>query len=116
MPWRLIYFIFLVFVFALFASFNLKNTCDISLLFVKFENIPVYITTLFSFIIGCAVTLPFLIKSRKKNKNEEVILPGIETINLKKEKRSFFGRKNKSSAGIKPEEPIEPKTNPDSNA
>lgn len=103
MPWKLIYFVFLVFTFTLFASLNLNNSCNISFLFFKFENIPVYITSLFSFLIGCAVTLPFLIKNKRKAKpkKEESPLPGIETINLKKEKRGFFKRKSKPVPGVK---------------
>lgn len=83
---------------------------------MKFEEIPVYITSLFSFLTGCAVTLPFLIRSRKKTKKAQPDLPisGIETINLKNEKRSFFWRKKKTAN--EKTESAEDKTSADNNA
>ncbi|CEM62412.1 hypothetical protein DWQ65_03060 [Treponema phagedenis] len=90
MPGKLLYFIFIVLAVTLFAGFNMENRCNVSLIFHTFENIPIFITVMFSFLLGSIMTLPFLIRRRPKTKDE--VLPGVETVTLKKEKKGWFGR------------------------
>ena len=77
MPWRLIVIIVIFAVFLCFIGFNLTNTCDISLGFKTFQNVPVYLTIFGSFILGMVGSLPFIIfgslkKSPKKEKQPEI--------------------------------------------
>lgn len=58
---RLICTIILMVLVAVFAGFNIGNSCSINLLFHKFENIPVFVTILFSFAAGVIVMLPFTV-------------------------------------------------------
>ena len=73
MPWRLIQFIVLFAVFLVFIIFNLDNKCNISFGFTKIENVPVFVTIFFSFMLGMLCMLPFIFwhKARKKSKNVE---------------------------------------------
>ncbi|QSI04684.1 hypothetical protein [Treponema pedis] len=59
MPWKVIYFLFIILAFALFAGFNMNNTCDVSLVFYTLKTVPVYVINLFSFLIGIVLTVPF---------------------------------------------------------
>ena len=72
MPGRLIQFIIVFAVFLLFAIFNLGDEyrCDISFGFVKFSDVPVFITVFVSLMVGMLCTLPFIFsgKSRKTPK------------------------------------------------
>ena len=71
MPWRLGVFIILFVVFFLFIVFNLENKCVISFGFTETkEEIPVFVTAFFSFIVGMFCVLPFVFgfRSRKKAK------------------------------------------------
>ncbi|PIE97940.1 MAG: hypothetical protein CR988_05455 [Treponema sp.] len=111
MSFKAIYFVFILLVFALFSSFNLKNNVDVSLGFHLFEQVPVFLLSIFSFLIGCVLTLPFFFKSSnktvkkgKKDKNkdnnensvnyekkgEDNASLGFETVELKGEKKSWF--------------------------
>ncbi len=93
MSLTLIYFLFVVLLFALFSLFNLKNTCTISFFFYEFKDIPVYTASVFSFILGTILTLPFLRHKKRKDKKENPIIQDINTINLKNEKKQgFFSR------------------------
>ena len=72
MPWRLIMVIVIVAILLSFIGFNLSNTCDISLGFKTFPNVPVYLTIFGSFLLGMICSLPFIIfGSQKKDKQSE---------------------------------------------
>ena len=72
MPWRLIMIIVIVAILLSFIGFNLTNTCDISLGFKTFPNVPVYLTIFGSFLLGMICSLPFIIfGSPKKDKESE---------------------------------------------
>jgi uncharacterized integral membrane protein len=79
MPWRLIGFILLLAVFLFFIVFNLDNTCDISFGFKEIPQVPVYLTALFSFVLGLLWVVPSLvslrIKMAKIRKTERVDAP-----------------------------------------
>ena len=66
MPGRLIQFIVLFAIFLLFIIFNLGNRCDISFGFVKFRDVPVFITAFLSLMVGMLCTLPFVFRSKIK--------------------------------------------------
>lgn len=73
---------------AVFTGFNLENSCDINFGFKRFEQVPVFLTILFSFLAGALITLPFTfgkkrvkaaasvsVKKEKKSKDKEILLP-----------------------------------------
>ena len=90
MSWTLVYFLFVVLLFAIFSMVNLKNTCNISFLFYEFKDIPVYTAAMFSFITGTFLSLPFFIRRRRKNKEKNPIVGNINTVELKNDKGSSF--------------------------
>jgi len=71
MPWHLIGTIAVLAVLLTFIGFNIGNTCNLSLVFHTFENVPVYLTVFISFILGLLFSLPFFFfgKRPKKGKN-----------------------------------------------
>jgi len=70
MPWRLIGTIAVLAVLLTFIGFNLENTCNLSLVFHTFENVPVYLTVFISFILGLLFSLPFFFLGRKSKKGK----------------------------------------------
>ena len=107
MNWKLIYFLLIVLFLGLFAGFNMKNSCDISLIFYTFENVPVYVSNIFSFLIGLILTIPFFFGSKKKktvNEKKETFTASdgieIDTVDLKKPKKSWFKRKKESTTSM----------------
>ena len=107
MNWKLIYFLLIVLFLGLFAGFNMKNSCDISLIFYTFENVPVYVSNIFSFLIGLILTIPFFFGNKKKktvNEKKETFTAsdgiGIDTVDLKKPKKSWFKRKKESTTSM----------------
>ena len=66
MPWKFILFIFFLILGAVFTGLNLGNSCNINFGFKTFEQIPVFLTILFSFVAGILVTLPFALSHGKK--------------------------------------------------
>lgn len=116
MPWRGIYFIIIITAFSLFALFNLNNTCDVSIIFYTVKNIPVYLITLFSFLIGTILVLPFFIQHKNKKEKSETPytytgtnLNEVQTVNLKNNKTGFFGKFKKKNKTIKTEQPVNEK-------
>jgi len=73
MPRRLIQLIIFFAVILLFIVFNLENKCDISVIFKKIPDVPVFLLTFCSFILGMISTLPFIFSHqlRKKRKAED---------------------------------------------
>lgn len=105
MSGRAIYFIIVLLLFALFASFNLNNNVTINLGFKTFENVPVFLFALFSFLVGFLLTIPFFISSSKKDSSENKYsqqrfenksstrasaMNNIQEVELKGEKKSWF--------------------------
>ena len=85
MPGKLVYFIIVMLMIALFMGFNLSNRCDISVIFY-----------VFTFLLGNIAVLPFLISSRHKMKKAEkqaALYHDVEKVELKPEKRRWFGKK-----------------------
>ncbi|MDR1174884.1 MAG: hypothetical protein LBK83_05380 [Treponema sp.] len=71
MPWRLIGFILIFAIFLVFIAFNLQNSCDISLIFRVFPEVPVYLTAFSSFILGMLCAIPFILGIGKKKGGKE---------------------------------------------
>lgn len=105
MSGKAIYFIIVLLLFALFASINLNNSVTISLGFKTFENVPVFLFALFSFLVGFLVTIPFFISSSKKAPRENKFsqqkfdnqgstrasaMNNIQEVELRGEKKSWF--------------------------
>jgi len=92
---RLISIIIVLAVFLAFIVLNMgdKNRCDIFVGFHTFENIPVFITILSSFLLGTIFALPFgfsLSRKLKKNAREDAPVP---------EKKKRWGKdKNKGTS------------------
>ncbi len=117
MQFKLIYFLFIVLVFGIFAGFNLKNSTDVCLIFTTLKDIPIYISNLFSFVVGVIIMLPFLSKrnkkkeKKKKAKLEEQEANGVKTVDLKKpKKKRFWQRKKKEDKLSKPDINAKPET------
>jgi len=70
MPWRLIIAIIVFIIFMIFAAFNLDNRCNISFGFKVIEQVPVFITVFFSFIVGLLCALPLVLHIRKKRNDK----------------------------------------------
>jgi len=71
---RLISVIVVFAVFLCFIVLNLPNKCDISLGFVSFKDVPIFLSVLSSFVLGMLVTIPLML-FRKKNKQKPLV-PG----------------------------------------
>ncbi|MGP1431694.1 MAG: hypothetical protein ACTTI6_04515 [Treponema sp.] len=102
MPGKLLYFITLILLIALFMGFNLANRCNISVIFYVFKDVPIFLSMLFAFLLGNIAVLPFLIGSRRRIKNAEkqaAVYHDVAQVELKPEKRSWFGKKKKENNG-----------------
>jgi uncharacterized integral membrane protein len=71
MPWRLIGFIILFAVFLAFIVLNLGNSSDISFGFVKFQDVPVYLTVFTSFIAGLLCAIPVIVSFKLQRKGKQ---------------------------------------------
>ena len=72
---RLVSIIVVLVIFLAFIVLNMDNKCDISFGFKKFQDIPVFISVLSSFVIGMVFALPFslsLLRRGKKNARPEL--------------------------------------------
>ena len=65
---RLISFIVIFAVFLVFIVFNLNNKCDISFGFTTVKDIPIFLSALFSFVLGMLFTIPLVFSMGKKRK------------------------------------------------
>jgi len=69
---RIIVFILIFAIFLAFIVFNLGNKCNVSLGLIEFNDIPVFLTAFFSFVLGMCFTIPLILsKGRRKNKKDE---------------------------------------------
>ena len=81
---RLIAFIVIFAIFLVFIVLNLNNSCDISLGFITLNDIPVFLSSLSSFIMGMLVTIPLMLfrSFRKKKKDKAKLPPNTEKVEL----------------------------------
>jgi len=105
---RLISLIIALAIFLVFIILNIENKCDISFGPLKFEQIPIYISALFSFVLGMLFALPFSISlSRKLRKSAKT--------EVSAEKKKRWGRnKDKNPAPDKVSSPEEVTKDPGS--
>lgn len=67
MPWKMIFFLFIMLIFVLFIAFNVDNSSDISFGFASFTDVPIFISLFIAFSAGVVITIPMiLMKGRKK--------------------------------------------------
>ena|SRR5574344_538989 len=59
MPFKMIGTVVILVLLSLFTGFNIDNRCNVWL-FHTFENVPVFITILVSFLAGLVVMIPFM--------------------------------------------------------
>lgn len=65
MPWKLILFVIVIVLVAIFVGVNHANVCNISFIFTELQNVPVYLTILVSFVVGMLIMLPFTIGKKR---------------------------------------------------
>ena len=125
---RQFFFFILVFaIFLCFIVFNLDHRCDVSLGFRTFSDIPVFLTSLFSFALGMLFVFPLLLtvghkrklKAAAKAQAEAQQIEGAqpETLRLEapkpKAKEKFFKRKSsKKPDAASEEDRIKKETSP----
>lgn len=101
-------------VLAFFVGFNLDNKCNVNVLVHTFQNVPVFITIIISFVVGVLFTMPFAFsyKSQKKKeaKNNQVQVVDKKTKKLFSKKDSKASEK-KSETETKNEESVQPSNN-----
>lgn len=70
MPWRLVGFILIFFVFIAFILSNLRNESDISFFTWTLPNIPVFVTVFASFLVGMLASVPIIISINLKKRKQ----------------------------------------------
>ncbi len=79
MPWRLIGVVLVSALVLAFIGFNLGNACDLSVGFMSFKAVPVFMTALGGFAVGVLVSLPYAIAgSFKKKRQKPGTVPAIK--------------------------------------
>ena len=82
-------------VLAFFVGFNLDNKCNVNVLVHTFQNVPVFITIIISFVVGVLFTMPFAF-SYKSQKKKEANYNQVQVVD-KKTKKLFSKNDSKSS-------------------
>ena len=110
MPVKLILFLIIIVIVTIFAGFNISNVCNVSLVFHEFQNVPVFVTVLFSFVIGIRVMLPFSFRKKQPKQNNiigEKSQQNVEQKTQNSEEKTVFkirtGPKNKTKVEPKKE-------------
>ena len=92
---RLLLFILFFAIFLAFIVLNIDNKCDISLGFIAFSDTPVFLSSLFSFVLGMLFAVPLVFSLRKKNKKAANAEPAEITGN----KKSRWNLRGKRASG-----------------
>lgn len=66
MPWKLVFYLIVLAIVLTFVGLNLGNTADISLGFVEFEQVPVFMGLFVAFFLGVAVAVPISVSSTSR--------------------------------------------------
>lgn len=82
-------------VLAFFVGFNLDNKCNVNVLVHTFQNVPVFITIIISFVVGVLFTMPFAF-SYKSQKKKEAKNNQVQVVD-KKTKKLFSKKDSKAS-------------------
>ena len=98
---RLILFILFFAVFLCFIVLNLNNKSDVSLGFTSFNDVPVFLSALFSFTLGLVFSVPLALSfgKKKKPKNQPEITDGAKP---KKQRLLFRKKPLKDAKGKNP--------------
>jgi len=110
---RLILVIIIFAFFLVFIVFNLDNKCDISFGLRTIKDVPVFLSSLFSFVLGMIFTVPLVFSIGRKRK-KSVSDKAAENKNLNPsaviEKKKRWGRKtgNKQQETGLPEDGLSP--------
>lgn len=93
MPWKLIFYLIVVGLILVFVGLNLGNTTDISLGFMTFEGVPVFMGLFVAFFLGVAVSIPVAVQSssRKTRERSQRKQERAERKRLRKENRQSGG-------------------------
>ncbi len=68
MPWRLVAFIVILGLVVIFAGFNIGNSSDVSFGFQVVEDVPIFISLFFAFVVGVIVMTPFVVGRARRNR------------------------------------------------
>jgi hypothetical protein len=99
MPWRLIGFIVFFGIFLAFIGFNLENRCDISFGFATIQDVPVFLSSFVSFVLGILWVIPFIVSFQlKKSKAAKSKEPGPSLPDSPEKPKRPWGRKDKTKA------------------
>ncbi len=71
MPWRLVVFILILGFVVLFAGANITNASDISFGFYTVEDVPIFISLFFAYVVGVLTMVPFTIRTMRRKKRIE---------------------------------------------
>lgn len=71
MPWRLLAFLFVLLAITFFIGFNLDNRCDVSFIFYKYADVPIFVSLLFAYAAGALTVIPFFLASGKKKRGKD---------------------------------------------
>lgn len=102
MPWRLILFAVFIVLLVAFVGVNLDNTCAVSLIFVTYPDVPVYISILISFALGMIIMIPFTFGRRSSR--QDTARPEKSRPAYPKKAAGSASKKAGAAAGSIPEE------------
>ena len=71
MPWRLLAFLFVLLAITFFIGFNLDNRCDVSFIFYKYADVPIFVSLLFAYAAGALTVIPFFLASGNKKRGKD---------------------------------------------
>jgi len=120
----MISFFFFILVFALFLCFiifNLGNASHVSLGFRTFNDIPVFVTALFSFALGMLFTVPLLFTVGRRRRKLRAAKAQAEALQneggqtdskLLPAPKKFFGRKSSKKPDASEEDKIQKENSP----
>ena len=129
MPWRLIKLVLILLFAIVFAAFNIDNRCGVSLVFVSFQNVPVFVTMFVSFCVGIIFVLPFTIGRDSAVKKAQEAAAEVEALKAQKamwlrqkkmpknkhEKKFFWSKAKKTDIVSETAESEEKKSQADNN-
>jgi uncharacterized integral membrane protein len=103
MPWRLIVFLIFVTILVFFIGFNISNTSELSLGFVQFDSVPIFLSNLVAFLLGSLATLPFVVGSSFKRRRKQTKIEESAHADIKKRNKRAKPKKDEKA---NPEGPL----------
>jgi len=71
MPLKLISFLVVLLAITFFIGFNLDNRCDVSFVFYKYTDVPIFVSLLFAYAAGAITLIPFFFGFRNKKTDKK---------------------------------------------